>query len=235
MPLCFCESYGCSSAGGTDLTSIHLRGRMLILVLLKSIQSPTDKPLFVQLRRILKLPLTPRSKKSPLIFQQVYSQIEFPVCCRALAAPFGRDMTILRDRLPQEKPIAASKRAHSRLLTPTPLAAYNSRPTSLHPPARQASSRRSREDGILASLANIEVEVDALYRGALNSLAHLGQPPSSGPPSSFSLADLFLLSKDLKSKLEIITFKGPAVLKLKDSIFLKLKIFDHNLMTAKTF
>ena len=79
------------------------------------------------------------------------------------------------------------------------------------------------------------MEVDALYRGALNSLAHLGQPPSSGPPFSFPFENLFLLSKDLKSRLEIITFKGPAVLKLKNSIFLKLKIIDRNLMTAKIF
>ena len=27
MPLCFCESYGCSSAGGTDLTSHKPKGK----------------------------------------------------------------------------------------------------------------------------------------------------------------------------------------------------------------
>jgi len=44
---------------------------------------------------------------------------------------------------------------------------------------------------------------------------------------------LFLLSKDFKSRLEIITFKGSAVLKVKDSIFLKLKDIDRKLKTAK--
>jgi len=92
---------------------------------------------------------------------------------------------------------------------------------------------RSREDRILASLADIEVEVDALYHEALNGLAHIGQPSPSGPPSPFPLAHLLLLSKDLKSRLEIITFKGPAVLKVKDSIFLKLKNVDRKLVTAK--
>ena len=63
------------------------------------------QPTFRAAEKNTEMPLTPRSKKSPLIFQQVYLQIEFPVRCRALAAPFGRDMTILRDRLPQEQPI----------------------------------------------------------------------------------------------------------------------------------
>ena len=52
-------------------------------------------------------------------------------------------------------------------------------------------------------------------------------------PSSFPLADLFLLSGDLKSWLEIITFKGPAVLELKNSIFLKLQNIDHKLKIVK--
>ena len=114
-----------------------------------------------------------------------------------------------------------------------PLAAHNSHPTSSNSPARQAGSRRSRENDILTSLADIEVEVNALYCEALNSLTRLGQPSPSGLPSSFPLAGLLLLSKDLKFRLEIIAFKGPAVLEVQDSIFHKLKNVDHKLMTVK--
>ena len=205
---------------------------MLTLAHLKPIQLSTDKPLFVQLRRILKLSLTPRFKKSPLISQQVYSQIEFQVHRRALAAPFGRDPTILRIAYLKRSPLLPQNERtlnyqyphwpHITLVLPL-----------LHFPAHQASSRRSREDGILASLAHIEVEVDTLYHRALNSLAHLGQPSPSVPPSSFPLADLFLLSKDLESRLEIIMFKGPSVLKVKDSNFLKLKTIHCKLLMVK--
>ena len=72
---------------------INLRGKMLTLAHLKPIQSPTDRPLFKQLRRIWKPPLTPRLK---LIFRQVYLQMNFPDHRVALAAPFGRDTMILR-------------------------------------------------------------------------------------------------------------------------------------------
>ena len=77
------------------------------------------------------------------------------------------------------------------------------------------------------------MEVGTLYHEALNSLARIGKPSSSGPPSSFPLADLFLLSEDLKSRLEIITFKGPAVLELKNSILLKLQNINCKLKIVK--
>lgn len=137
---------------------------------------------------------------------------------------------------PQDRPIATPKRAHPQLSTPLPAARNSypgSHPTSLHSPPRQAGSRRSRESEIITSLAVIEVEVGALYNEALNSLSHLGKPSSYGPPSSFPLADLFLLSNDLKSRLEIITFKGHSVLELKRSILLKLQDIDRKLMIAK--
>jgi hypothetical protein len=235
MPLCFCESYGCSSAGGTDLISHKPKG--------KNVDTRTFKAHSVADRQAAFRAAEKNTETSiDTEIEEITAYLSASVLADRVSGPSQSPGGSLwsrhddfEDRLPQETPIAASKRAHSWLSTPPPLAVHNSRPTSLHPPARQASSRRSREDGILASLADIEVEVDALYHGALNSLARLGQPSASGPPSSFPLADLFLLSKDLKSRLEIITFKGPAVLNVKDSIFLKLKNIDRKLMTAKIF
>ena len=105
----------------TQISSpVKLRGRMLTLAHLKLIQSPTDKPLFVWLRRILKLSLTPRLKKSPLISQQVYLQIVSGPSQSPGSSLWARPDDF-ENCLPQEKPIAASKRAHSQLSTP-PLA-----------------------------------------------------------------------------------------------------------------
>ena len=144
---------------------------------------------------------------------------------------------------PQDKPAATPKRACPQPSPALP-ASYDSHSSShprapspnlnpLHSPPRQAGSRSSREAKIIASLADIEVEVDALHCKALDNLAHLGQPSSSGPPTSFPLADLFLSSKDLKSRLETITFKAHAVLELKGSILRKLQYIDSKLTTAK--
>ena len=143
---------------------------------------------------------------------------------------------------PQDKPTPAPKQACPQ---PSMLpASYGSHPSShprvpspsltpLHSLSPQAGSRCSREARIIASLANIEVEVDALHHEALDNLAHLGQPSSSGPPTSFPFADLFLSSKDLKSRLETIMFKAPAVIELKGSILRKLQYIDYKLTTAK--
>jgi hypothetical protein len=232
MPICFCDSHGCSSAGGTDLISRKPKG--------KNVDTRAFKAHSVADRQAA---FRAAEKKTESTFDAEIEEITAHLSASVLAdevsgpsqSPGGslwsRHMDF-EDCLPQDKPIAAPKRTHSQLSTPS-MAAHNSHPTSSYSPARQAGSRRSRENDILASLADIEVEVDTLYHEALNSLAHLGQPSPSGPPSSFPFADLLLLSKDLKSRLETITYKGPAVLKVEDSIFLKLKNIDRKLMTAK--
>jgi hypothetical protein len=233
MPICFCESYGCSSAAGTDLISHKPKGKIVDTRTFKAHSVADRQAAFRAAEKNTETAIDTE-------IEQITTYLSASVLADRVSGPSQSPGGSLwsrhddfEDCLPQEKPIPTSKLAHSRLSPP--LAARNSRPTSLHSPAHQASSRRSREDGILASLADIEMEVDALYHGVLNSLAHLGQPSPSGPPSSFPLADLLLLSKDLKSRLEIITFKGPAVLNVKDSIFFKLKNIDRKLMTAKTF
>ena len=136
---------------------------MLILVLLKPIQSPDRQAAFRAAEKNTETAIDTE-------IEEITAYLSASVLADRVSGPsqspggslWSRHVDF-EDHLPQEKPIAASKRAHSRLLTPTPLAAHNSCPTSLHSPARQASSRCSQEDGILASLANIEVEVDALY------------------------------------------------------------------------
>jgi hypothetical protein len=232
MPLCFCDSHGCSSVGGTDPISHKPKG--------KNVDTRTFKAHLVADRQVA---FHAAEKNTETTIDTKIEEITAYLSASVLADEVSGPSQIpggslwsrcndFEDCLPQDKPIATQKRPQSPLST-SPLAARNSRPTSLHSPARQAGSRRSRENDILASLADIEVEVDALCRDALNGLAHLGQPSPSGPPSSFPHADLLLLSKDLKSRLETITFKGPAVIEVKDSIFLKLKKIDRKLMTAK--
>ena len=131
--------------------------------------------------------------------------------------------------------------AHPQTSLPNPSAGnrhtdlhhQNPSPPSLHSPPRQAGSRRSCEAEVLAHLGDIEVEVDALNREALDHLNHLGQPSSSGLPTPFPHGDLLPLSKELKSQLETITFKGPAVLELKNSILKKLQTIELKVMTAR--
>lgn len=232
MPLCFCDSHGCSSAGGTDPISLKPKG--------KNVDTRTFKAHSVADRQAAFRAAEENAETAiETEIEEITAYLSASVLADQVSGPSQSSggslwsrQNAYEDCLLQDKPIAIPKRAHSLLSTP-PLAAHNSPPTSLHSPARRASLVRSREDRILASLADIEVEVDALYHEALNGLAHIGQPSPSGPPSPFPLADLLLLSKDLKSRLETITFKGPAVLKVKDSIFLKLKNVDRKLVTAK--
>src|SRR5271156_4007069 len=94
MPLCFCESYGCSSAGGTDLISHKPKGKNVDTRTFKA-HSVADRQAACHAAENNTETAIDTEIKSPLIFQQVYSQIEFPVRRRALATPFGQDVMIL--------------------------------------------------------------------------------------------------------------------------------------------
>ena len=82
------------------------------------------------------------------------------------------------DYLPQDKSSFAPEATQARPLSPNPSACNshldlhrpNPNQPSSHCPPRQPGSRRSREAEILASLADIEVEVDALKHKALRTL-----------------------------------------------------------------
>ena len=99
------------------------------------------------------------------------------------------------DYLPQDKSSFVPKTMQARPLSPNPLACNphtdlhhpNPDQPSSHCPPHQPSLRCSCEAEILACLADIEVEVDALKCEASERLAHVGKPPSSGPPPLFPL------------------------------------------------
>jgi hypothetical protein len=68
---------------------------------------------------------------------------------------------------------------------------------------------------------------------ALEGLACLGRPSSSGPPTLFPLSELLQASRNLKDELETVTFKGPAVHDLKTSISSKHHTIHAKLVAAK--
>ena len=105
--------------------------------------------------------------------------------------------------------------------------------TSPHSPPRQTGSRRSRETELIACLSELEQEVNTLRDRALEGIARLGHPSSSGPPTLFPLSELLQSSRSLKDEIETVTFKGPAVLELKTSISSKLQKIDAKLVAAK--
>ena len=237
MPLCFCESHGCSSAGGTDPISHKPRGKNVDARTLKAHSVADRKAAFFAAEQNAESTIDTQIEEITAYLSASVLADKVSGPSQSIGGSLWSRNNDLEDFPPQLEPVATPKQVHSQLSTPS-LAARNSypssHPTSLHSPPRQAGSRRTREDEIFASLADIEQEVGAFYHEALNSLAHLGQPSPSGPPSSFPLADLLLLSKDLKSRLETITFKGPAVVTFKESILRKLQNIDRKLMVAKT-
>jgi len=236
MPLCFCVSHGCS--GGTDPISHKPRGKIVDARTLKA-HSVADR------QAALRAAEQNTEATINTQIEEITAYLSASVLADEVSGPSQNPGGSLWSRCDDSEDcpphVATPKRAHPQSPTPLPAARNShpgsrprvSSPASLHSPSRQAGSRRSREDEILASLADIDVNVDALHHEALKSLAYLGQPSPSGPPSSFPLADFFPLSKDLKSQLETITFKGPAVLELKGSILRKLQNIDLKLTTAK--
>ena len=230
MPFCFCVSHGCSSARSMDPISHQPRGKNVNTCTYKA-HSVTDR------QAALRAAEQNTEAAIDTQIKEISTYLSACVLTDEVSGPLqspGSSLWLRCDTFQlKDKPIATPERAHPQLSTPLPSTHPGSRRTSLHSPPRQAGSRHSQESEILTSLAVIEVEVGTLYHEALNSLDHIGKPSSSGPPSSFPLADLFLLSEDLKSRLEIITFKGPAVLELKNLIFLKLQNIHHKLKIAK--
>jgi hypothetical protein len=100
-------------------------------------------------------------------------------------------------------------------------------------PLHQTGSRRSQEAELIACLSELEQEVDTLRERALEGLACLGRPSSSGPPTLFPLSELLQASRNLEDELETITFKGPAVHDLKTLISSKHHTIHAKLVTAK--
>jgi hypothetical protein len=118
-------------------------------------------------------------------------------------------------------------------MTHPPSSSFQSPPTPSHSPPRQTGGRRFREVELIAFLSELEQRVDILCERALEGLARLGRPLSSGAPTLFPLLELLQSSRSLKDELDTVTFKGPAVFDLKTSISSKLQKIHTKLVAAK--
>ncbi|KAF8801628.1 hypothetical protein BYT27DRAFT_7114327 [Phlegmacium glaucopus] len=222
MPVCFCIAAGCSTAGGIHPVSREPLGRKVDgRTFLAHKNADRRAALCTALQN------TEATVDSQL--EEITAHLSASVLADEVSGPPQNPGGSLWSRLdssedysPRDKS-STSERTQTQSSIPLP-AAQNSHPTG---------SKRSREAAILACLTDIEVEVDSFRHEAQDHLIHLGRPPSSGPPTSFPHADLLQLSNDLKSQLETITFKTPAVLTLKDSIMRKLQNIDFKVTTAK--
>ena len=110
--------------------------------------------------------------------------------------------------------------------TPSCLSSSQSLPTSSHSSPHQTGPRRFQEAKLITCLSELEQEVNTLCKRALESLAYLGCPSSSGPPTLFPLLKLLQSSRSLRGELQTVTFKGPAVHALKILISVKLQKID---------
>lgn len=229
MPHCLCVSHGCSSVGGKNVDPRTFKAHSATdrQAAFRAAEQNTESTIDTQIEEI-----TAYFSATVLA-----DEVSVPVTSQSTGDSLRSRRNDSKGCSTQDKPFVTVKQVQPQSSAPSSSFYNGSCPqvpshTSSHSPRRQVGSRRSREDEIIACLADIEVDVDAFYHEALNGLTHLGQPPASGPPSSFPLADLISLSMDLKSRLDIITFKGPTVLERKGSIFLKLQDIDLKLMIA---
>ena len=234
MPLCFCVSSGCSTAGGADSIFHKALGKLVDPRTLKAHANADRKAAFHAAQQNTEAAIDSQ-------IEEITAYLSASVLADEVLGPLQNPGGSLWSRLdssmeypPQDKPVVppkASKSAFNEISPPTPEAPPG--PTPSHSPPRQAGSRRSREAEVLACLADIEAEVDIFSRQVLNRLAHLGQPSPSGPPMPFPHADLLPSSKEFKSRLDAITLKTPAVLELKDSVLRKLQLIESKVTTAK--
>ena len=172
MPLCFCLSHGCSSAGGMDPIFHKPRGKNIDSCTLKAHSLADRQTTFCAAQQNTKAVIDTQIKEITTYLSASVLADEVSRLSEQNPGSFlWSRHEDSEDCLLQNKPIATPKWPHPQLPTPL-LASHNSypgiHPTSLHSPPHQAGSRHLQEDEILASLADIEVEVDALCHKALN-------------------------------------------------------------------
>lgn len=109
----------------------------------------------------------------------------------------------------------------------------NPKPTAPRHFPRQAESKHTREDEVLKCLSLLEEDTKSLLDETLRCLASLGQPSPSGPPTAFPLSELFHQLSNLKTRLQTVTIKSPAVLAFKDTITRNTQLIESKLMRAK--
>jgi hypothetical protein len=211
MPICFCST--CSPLGGVDPVTGRARG----------IKQDTRTSKAHSLK----------DKKEAFLAAEKKTEEAAEAEIEELSAYLSA--TVLADKVsgPSQDPVGS---LWSRDIT---FSDYNLNNTALNTqsslisstpshPHRQAGSKRSREAELILCLSDIEVEVDALLTFSKKALTVLGFP-SIGAPTQFPLSNLLDTSHSLKSRLDGIKFKGPAILELKDSITRKLLLNERNL------
>src|ERR1700679_290514 len=168
MPICFCVSHGCSSAGGMDPISKKPRGKDVSTRMLKA-HTVADRQIALQAAEQNTMATIETQ------IEEVTAYLSATVLADEVSGPSPTPGGSLWSRLdnyegipPQDKPAATPKRACPQPSPALP-ASYDSHSSShprapspnlnpLHSPPRQAGSRSSREAKIIASLADIEVE-----------------------------------------------------------------------------
>ena len=215
MPICFCSS--CSPLGGVDSVTGRARGIKQDTRTFKAHSLKDKKEAF----------LTAEKKAEEAVeaeIEEISAYLSATVLADKVSGPsddpvgslWSRDISFSDD---SNTTLDAHSTSVSSTVTPS------------HP-HRQAGSRRSREAEIILCLSDIEAEVNALLTESKKALTLLAFP-SIGAPTQFPLSNLLDTSYSLKSRLDGIKFKGPAVLELKDSISRKLLLNEKNLTDTK--
>jgi hypothetical protein len=234
MPICFCVTYGCCSSGKDPISGKPL-GRNVDGRTFKSHAVADSRAAFRAAEEKTEAVLAAE-------MEEITAHLSASVLADSVSGPSlvpGGPLWSRDDDHQSNHDFSSS--SSFPLCSPS-----QSLPTLLHPPSRhvptnsyfpspprQTGGRRSREVELIARLSELEQEVDTLRERALEALSHLGRPLSSGPPMIFPLSDLLQSSRSLMDELDMVTFKGPAVLALKALISSKLQKIDLKLVAAK--
>ena len=208
MPICFCTSFGCSRLGGIDPVTGRARG-------------------VKQDSRTFK---THSLKDKRETFHAAEQKVE-----ETVETEIEEISTFLSAAILADKVLGPSEDSLGSLWSRDGNATLDTRSSLSEPPSHpqhQAGFRCSREAENLLCLSDTEAEVNSLLSESKSALTFLGLP-SIGAPTRFPLSNLLHTSNSLKSQLDGIKFKSPAVLELKDSILRKLLLNEKNLADAE--
>jgi hypothetical protein len=238
MPTCLCITHGCCSSGGKDPISHKPLGRNVDGRTYKAHTLADRQAAFRAAEENAEAVLTAQ-------VEEITAHLSASVLADNVSGPSPVPGGPLWSRNGSEDrqsnneisssikqtggPSSPSSTIHSPLCG---WGSSQSRPISSHSP-RQTGARRSHEVELIACLSELEQELNTLRERALEGLARLGRPSSSGPPTLFPLSELLQSSRSLKEELETVTFKSPAVLEVKTSISSKLQKIDAKLIAAK--
>lgn len=232
MPRCFCVAYGCGSSGDRDPISQKPLGKNVDPRTFKSHTLADRGAAFRAAEENTEAVLAAK-------MEEISAHVSASVLADSVSGPSLVPGGPLWSRGDDHQSKHEFSNSSSHSCSPSqslPILLHppsKSRPTNSYFPPRQSGERRSREVDLIARLSELEQEVDALRERVLEALSRLSRPLSSAPPTLFPLSELLQSSRRLKDELEMVTFKGPAVLDLKVSISSKLQKINVNLVAAK--